>query len=372
MVQTITPVVHGGRARWGRSVALHTLGATISAAALGAALGGIGAALGAPWGRLGFLFVAVVAGVYAARELLRAPVPLPNLHRQVPEWWRTFFSPAASSFLYGLGLGVGFVTYLSFGTLVAVAAVAVASGSPLVGLLVVAPFGLARGLSVLVAAPATGAERVGLVVDRLDRLALSRVPRRANGFALASIAVAAAVAAVGADPLSGTGVAAPLLGAVFAAAAGAKLVRWQVWTRTLQSYRLGPFESVTRILVPAAELGVAGLVLAGEQRAAGLLALALLAAFSVAIVRAAAGKERLACGCFGRARAKKPEVLVGRNVLLMGLAVLTAAGPATSSVRLGLPSGQELVPAGLALLGAMLVLGLLRATLDLARPRHRD
>src|SRR5919108_583848 len=156
MVQTITPVVNGGRrARWMGSVAAHTLGTTLAAAALGAMLGGIGAAAGAPWGRTGAVVVAGVAFVYAARELVRIPVPLPNLHRQVPQWWRTFFSPRATSFLYGLGLGVGFITYLSFGTLVACGAVAVAAGSPLAGLTVVAPFGFARGLSILVARDAT-------------------------------------------------------------------------------------------------------------------------------------------------------------------------------------------------------------------------
>src|SRR5436305_741502 len=61
MVQTITPVVHGGRARWGRSVALHTLGATLSASALGAALGAAGAVLGAPWGAFGFAMAAEIA-----------------------------------------------------------------------------------------------------------------------------------------------------------------------------------------------------------------------------------------------------------------------------------------------------------------------
>src|SRR5690348_9285810 len=115
MVQTITPVGHGGRARWAGSVALHALGATLSAAALGGALGALGMALGAPWGAAGFAAVATVAAAFAARELLGVPIPLPNLRRQVPEWWRTFFSRPVSSFLYGLGLGVGFLTYLSFG-----------------------------------------------------------------------------------------------------------------------------------------------------------------------------------------------------------------------------------------------------------------
>src|SRR5918996_1175234 len=45
MAQTITPVGHGGRgARWAKVIALHLVGATASAALLGAALGAAGAA----------------------------------------------------------------------------------------------------------------------------------------------------------------------------------------------------------------------------------------------------------------------------------------------------------------------------------------
>src|SRR3954454_897913 len=113
MAQTITPVVHGARrGPWAGSVALHATGATLSAAVLGAVLTLAGAALGAPWGRTGFVVVAVIAALYAARELMGVPVPLPNFRRQVPEWWRTFFTPRSAAFLYGLGLGVGFLTYL--------------------------------------------------------------------------------------------------------------------------------------------------------------------------------------------------------------------------------------------------------------------
>src|SRR5919106_257199 len=66
MAQTITPVVHGGRgARWAKVIALHVVGATASAALLGAALGAAGAALGAPWGLLGAaVVVTVVVGTF--------------------------------------------------------------------------------------------------------------------------------------------------------------------------------------------------------------------------------------------------------------------------------------------------------------------
>ena len=108
MVETITPVVHGGRAwRWAGSVALHVTGAVASSAAFGVALGSAGALLGAPWGGSGSLLVAVVAGLYLLREGTLVQLQVPQLRRQVPQWWRTFFPVPVAAFLYGAGLGVG-------------------------------------------------------------------------------------------------------------------------------------------------------------------------------------------------------------------------------------------------------------------------
>src|SRR5919109_5174495 len=115
MVQTITPVVHGGRrSRWIAVVALHGLGAASAATAFGSMLAAVGSVLGAPWGRAGGLIVGGLAFLYTAREVFALPVPIPDRRRQVPEWWRTAFSPGTAAFLYGVGLGVGFFTYQRF------------------------------------------------------------------------------------------------------------------------------------------------------------------------------------------------------------------------------------------------------------------
>ena len=373
MVQTITPVVHGGRARWGLSIGAHAVGATLSAAALGAALGGVGAVLGAPWGSFGVAVVAVIALAFAGRELLGLRVPLPNLQRQVPDWWRTFFSPVIASFLYGLGLGVGFLTYLSFGTLVAVAAIAIASGSSLLGAVLLGSFGLARGLSVLVSASATKTELVGSVTDRLDRLALSRWPRLVNGAILAVVAAVAAAepAKGGSIPGSGAGVIA--LACVFGVAAVAKLTRSAEWRVALEGYALGPVKPVAAVGVPVAEFCVVALAISGLARPAAWLAIALVAAFSVAIVRAARRRPgRLPCGCFGSRATRSPSALLARNALLLVLAALVAAAPGQS--RFGIlhaPTGHEIVPTVLVLVGGTVALAVLRAAFELARPRHR-
>jgi hypothetical protein len=195
MVEAIVPVVHGkSRGRYALSVALHTLGAGLSAAALGAVLGGLGGLLGAPWGAAGLIAIIVVAVLYAAREGAGLPVPIPDAHRQVPEWWRGFYSPPVAAFLYGLGLGPGFLTFLSFGTFVGVAVAAVVSGSAALGAVLCAPFGLARGVSVLVSAGAHSGDDAGRVIDRLQSLATTALPRAANTAVLAVMAVGAVLA----------------------------------------------------------------------------------------------------------------------------------------------------------------------------------
>jgi hypothetical protein len=195
MVETIVPVVHGGRrTRYWQSVGLHVLGAVSAAAAFGALLGALAALLSAPWGEAGLLALAAVAALYGLREGAGLPVPIPDRLRQVPDWWRTFFSPRTASLLYGLGLGVGFLTFLSFGTFVAVAAGAIVSGDPLLGAALCAPFGLARSLSVTLASRTTSAEAAAALVDHLGGLAVTRIPRTINAIVLAAVAAVALLA----------------------------------------------------------------------------------------------------------------------------------------------------------------------------------
>ncbi|HVF09115.1 MAG TPA: hypothetical protein VNC60_11105, partial [Actinomycetota bacterium] len=231
MVETITPVVYGGRTRWIGALGLHVAGATSTAALFGAASGALGAILGAPWGRAGMVALALVAAVYAIGETPRVTATVPQLRRQVPAWWRGFFSWPIAAVLYGAGLGIGFFTYLSHGTLVVVCVAALASGDPLVGAAVTGVFGLARGLS----AARGGNVRSQDASQRLvDVLAGSPEWRRAiaNGVAMAVVGTLAAALAVrtagGWSSIATAG-----LAAAFAWAAVSKLVDGERWRRTL-------------------------------------------------------------------------------------------------------------------------------------------
>ena len=185
MVETISPVVHGGRnRRYWSSLALHVVAATVTAGAFGALLGGAGALASAPWGSVGVTIVCIVAGLYVLREAAGLPVPVFDRHRQVPEWWRTYFSAPVAALLYGAGLGIGFMTFLTFGTFVAVSVGAFISGDVVTGMVICAPFGLARSLALLTASENRD------TVHRLDSLATTRGPRMINAAALAAVTIA--------------------------------------------------------------------------------------------------------------------------------------------------------------------------------------
>jgi hypothetical protein len=190
MVETVAPVVYGeNRSRYRLALSLHVLAATISAALVGAAAGTIGILLRAPWGTGGLIAIAVAAGLYAFKELSGFPIPVPDRHKQVPLWWRTFYSPTVAGMLYGFGIGVGYLTYLSYGTYFVVTIGAVTTGDPLLGAALTAPFGFGRGLSVAIAnLKASSAEKPS-GIDAVDALSETRWPRLANAAVLGLVVI---------------------------------------------------------------------------------------------------------------------------------------------------------------------------------------
>lgn len=181
MVETIAPVVYGGKRRYLGAVLLHAAAAAFTGASFGALLGLIGFLTGAPWGDAGLVAVAVIGLAYAARELLGLPLPLFDRKKQVPDWWRTFYSPHVAATLYGAGLGIGFLTFLRHGTYVVVCSIAVVSGNPLVGVLLGATFGLTRGLTALMSVKSADEVAAANVVTRLEGTATTIAPRVVNG-----------------------------------------------------------------------------------------------------------------------------------------------------------------------------------------------
>jgi hypothetical protein len=185
MVETILPVVHGTR-NWLTSIALFAAGATGSAALLGLLLG---AAL-PDGGRTAAAAVALFAFLAAAGELGLVRMPLPQLRRQVPERWRERYPQPLAALMYGLGLGVGFATYLPVATLIVVAVAVTALLGPVAGAVVLGAFGLGRGLALAVATGRVrSVEQATGRVEKMERIGGRRRLRVLNGLALAALSV---------------------------------------------------------------------------------------------------------------------------------------------------------------------------------------
>ena len=353
MVETITPVVYGGRVRWATALALHAVGAAMTAALFGAALGIAGRLLEAPWGRAGALALAAVAALYALGEVSRLTVAVPQLRRQVPDWWREYFSWPVAATLYGAGLGIGFFTYVSHGTLVAVSLAAFASGDPAFGAVVVGTFGLARGMSAARSASVHTQEDAQRLVDRL---AGSPERRRslANGVVLVVVAAVAAAVAVTSDDGWGS-VATAGLASAFAWAAASKLLRVRAWRATLSAHAVPQgLERAATSLVPAAEMLVPVLIVAGRTRPAAAWAIALILVFTAESVRARRRAGRaVPCGCFGGLDPVPLSTVLARNAALAIVAIVVALRRPTEPLITwpGWPGPGEVVPAALVIIG---------------------
>ena len=193
MVDTIGAAVRGNSKSTSASRlwllgAFHVTGAALTSAAMGAALGGLGSLLGGPWGSGSLVVVVALASIYLSREALGVPIPVIQRRQQVPEWWRSFYSAPTTAFLYGTGLGVGFLTHLTYGTFVVVAGAALVSGSPLIGALLCLPFGISRSIA---AALAGGRRDLRSTKVGLEQTAEGAVPRVVNAIALGVVLVGA-------------------------------------------------------------------------------------------------------------------------------------------------------------------------------------
>jgi hypothetical protein len=240
-----------------------------------------------------------------------------------------------------------------------VSVAAFASGRPLLGAAVLAPFGLARGLGPVLAFGVRSPHDAAALVELLDRSASRARWRVANALALSAVLVATVLELRRVDAPSEIGtLAAATLALTFGTAAVAKLARRPAWGRTLGSYGLRP--GATRLAgfgVPVVELGIAALALAGLGSSAGLLSMVALVGFSGAIVlgRVRSGR-RLECGCFAGSGTRDYRVLLVRNLALTGVAVVAwRAGEDAPLLRsLGEPAGGDLLPIALAVLGLAL------------------
>lgn len=146
-----------------------------------------------------------------------------------------------------------------------------------------------------------------------------------------------------------------LLALTFAWAAVAKAVRASTWSAMLDGYGFtGATARAISIAVPAAELGIAVLLATGLRSIGAALALALLAAFSLAILRAVTTQgTRLPCGCFGDTKERDFRLMLLRNALLAALAAVILVGQRSRTTLLQDPTDG--VPLVLTLAGGVVI-----------------
>lgn len=151
-----------------------------------------------------------------------------------------------------------------------------------------------------------------------------------------------------------------LLAVAFGWAALAKALQFTQWHVALASYQLpSQVERVAAWGVPAAEALVVALLAAGPLGAGAAGATALLAGFSLVVVRmrARGSDDKVPCGCFGRAEARDYRVLLVRNASLGGLAALVlVSGDRAGLVQQVRVSGGDAVPMLLVVLAVSLVM----------------
>ena len=153
-------------------------------------------------------------------------------------------------------------------------------------------------------------------------------------------------------------IAGSLLSASFAWAAVAKLANRRAWSRALEGYGLGRSTQAMAFWgVPLAEAAIVVVMLAFSARAAAALTVALLASFSLALLRAKEIRgDRLPCGCFGKATDRDYRLMLLRNAGLgVMAAVVLLSGPEEGLlVAAATPEAGEFAPAALALAGVLL------------------
>ena len=150
-----------------------------------------------------------------------------------------------------------------------------------------------------------------------------------------------------------------LLGVAFFWAAVAKASRPSAWRAALLGYRLPPRAvAPVLVLVPLVEV-VAGVLLASGgngTKAGAALSVALLAAFSLAVLRGRrVHGDRLPCGCFGGGGSRDYRLMLVRNAFLGAVAAAILLVPAVARYELQPPDSAQVLPALLVAAGLALV-----------------
>ena len=161
------------------------------------------------------------------------------------------------------------------------------------------------------------------------------------------------------------------LAATFAWSALAKVMRAAEWRAALGAYRLPrSVSAAARHGVPLTEILVSAALASGAVRLGAAASLALLAAFSIAVLRARSLQgDKLPCGCFGKTKKRDYRLSLVRNAALAALAsLLLVRGEDVSPLRgFAAPSGSEVIALVLVVAGVFFIGWMLRSAARIGR-----
>lgn len=193
-ISLLRPTGRGAKAvvDWLPTFAMHGAGYALGALILGTALGGIGAILGfAGFGTVALVMLALVGLIYGAHQLDFLRVPYPQRRAQVPHDARVRFSKPVVGGLYGLALGLDYMTYVQTPLLYLITLAAVATGNIPEAIGMIALFNLGRYLPVAVSALPINDYQIQAWLSRNQERAAM-----ADGAILVALGAAFAVAAL--------------------------------------------------------------------------------------------------------------------------------------------------------------------------------
>lgn len=151
MIYVIRP--SGGRLSdwfsWIYQTFLYTIAAVISSSFTGFIAGILGKITGMSSLSKGVLIVGIVSVLYGLNELGAIKLPMPQRKWQVPVSWiiqRKYFG----SFLYGLTIGAGYLTYITYSGFYIWILLTFVLGDPLKGALFGAIYGFGRCITLII------------------------------------------------------------------------------------------------------------------------------------------------------------------------------------------------------------------------------
>lgn len=148
MAGVYTPLGKVAQNLWLRCVVAYTVAGCISSAMVGISLGAIGRTIAERYREPLFYPVAVLALLLSARELGWVSFCLPERKCQTEKSWIHQFSPVTTSVMWGLHIGIGFATRVTYGGFWLIVAAIIALGSPKVGLVLMLTYWAGRTLSI--------------------------------------------------------------------------------------------------------------------------------------------------------------------------------------------------------------------------------